>query len=78
MLKAKLEEFRGLLDGRIDKTVMTELIPPDFKALTGLFVLYIKYTEDGSTRLKVHFVAGGHSDKTKNLMVHSSQTIQKI
>lgn len=44
--------------------------------LPGCFVLVIKATEDGQEKYKARYVVGGHRDKLKKMMVHSSQTLQ--
>lgn len=52
MLEEKLEEVLSILDRRTIQAVMTEEITPDANIVHIRFVLKIKFTEDGNTKLK--------------------------
>ena len=76
MSEAKHEEIPNLLNRRTFRVVLREDIPTDANLLPGRFVLSIKSTFDGQTKFKARYVIGGHRDKLKHFMVHSSQTLQ--
>lgn len=78
MLKAIFEEVCGILDHGTFHAVLTEDIPHDAILRPSRFVFLIKSTVDGSTRFKAPFVVGGHCDKVKKQIVHSSQTFHPI
>lgn len=44
--------------------------------LSERFVLEIKSTKEGEKKFKARYVIGGHHEKLKDFMVHSSQTLQ--
>ena len=73
MQKAKLDEIRNLMKRGTFKVVLKEDIPDDANVLPGRFVLALKSDIDGKIIHKARFVIGGHRDKLKNFMVHSSQ-----
>ena len=76
MMKAKGEEIKGLLDRGTFKVVLREEILPNGNVLPGRFVLSIKSTEFGDEKSKARYVIGGHRDRHKEFMVHTSQTLQ--
>lgn len=76
MTEAKRNEIRNLIERGTFKVVCREDVPLDANVLTGRFVLCIKSTPDGNIKHKARFVIGGHRDKLKNLMVHTTQTLQ--
>ena len=76
MTKAKGAEIMGLLDRRTFKVVLREEIPPNGHVLPGRFVLSIKSTEFGDEEFKARYVIGGHRDRHKEFMVHTSQILQ--
>ena len=53
-----------------------EDIPPDGNILPRQFVLKIVSTDDGEVKHKERYVIGGHWDKMKNFVLHSTQTLQ--
>lgn len=75
MDEAKKREIRGLFDRGTFRVVAIEDITPDANVLPGRFVLAVK-TNDGVIKHKARFVIGGHRDKMKRMIVHSSQNIQ--
>lgn len=76
MDEAKREEINNLLDRRTFKVILTEDVPQDGNVLPGRFVLAIKSTEDGMTKYKARYVIGGHRDRLKHMMVHTTSTLQ--
>jgi len=75
MQAARLKEVRNLINRGTFKIILREDIPKDANVLPGRFVLAIKSTEDGEVKYKARYVLGGHRDKLKRMMVHSSQTL---
>lgn len=76
MRDAKQQEIRNLFRRGTFQIVLKEEVPDDANILPGRFVMTIKSTVDGSIKHKARFVVGGHRDKLKQFMVHSSQTLQ--
>ena len=76
MSEAKRREIKGLLDRGTFKIILREDIPTDGNVLPGRFVLAVKSTEDEEVKFKARYVIGGHRDKLKGFMVHTSQTLQ--
>ena len=76
MTEAKKTEIRNLLKRGTFKVVLKEDVPPDGNVLPGRFVLALKSTEDGEIKHKARYVIGGHRDKHKDFMVHSTTTLQ--
>lgn len=76
MTEAKRKETRDLLRRKTFKAVLMEDIPPNANLIPGRFVLAVKSKLDGKVKFKARFVFGGHRDKLKEFMVHSSQTLQ--
>ena len=76
MGEAKKAEIRSLLERGTFKVILREDIPRDGNVLSGRFVLTIKSTEYGKIKHKARYVIGGHRDKFKDLMVHSTSTLQ--
>ena len=76
MTEAKKTEIKGSLERGTFKVILREEVPPDGNALPGRFVLTIKSTEDGEENFKARYVIGGHRDRHKAFMVHTSQTLQ--
>jgi len=76
MTAAKRKEIKGLLDRGTFKVVLREEIDPDANVLPGRFVMSIKSSEDGEVKWKARYVIGGHRDRLKHLMVHTTQTLQ--
>ena len=76
MTDAKRAEIKGLLERGTFKVILREEIPPNGNVLPGRFVLSLKSTEDGEERFMARYVVGGHRDRHKSFMVHTSQTLQ--
>lgn len=58
------------------KIIENEVISSRGNVIPGLFVFTIKSNEDGKTKFNALFIIGGHREKRKKFMAHSSQTIQ--
>ena len=78
MEEAKKAEIRSLSERGTFKVILREDIPRDGNVLSGRFVLTLKSTEDGMIKHKARYVIGGHRDKFKDLMVHSTSTLQPL
>ena len=76
MNAAKKAEIKNLLERGTFKVILKEELPPDGNVLPGRFVLAIKSTDDGKINYKARYVIGGHRDKYKAFMVHSTSTMQ--
>lgn len=76
MTDAKKAEIRNLLKRGTFKVILKEDIPPDGNVLPGRFVLTIKSTDDKEVKCKALYVIGGHRDRYKDFMVHTSSTLQ--
>ena len=76
MEEAKREEIKNLLDRGTFKIILTEDVPQDGNVLPGRFVLAIKSTDDGKTKYKARYVIGGHWDRLKHMMAHTTSTLQ--
>lgn len=76
MSEAKRSEIRILLSRGTFKVILKEDIQRNGNVLLGRVVLALKSTIDGNVKHKARFVIGGHRDKLKELMVHSSRTLQ--
>ena len=73
---AKKAEISNLHKRGTFKAILREESPDNANVLPGSFVSTIKSTEDGQEKFKARYVIGGHRDKLKQFMVHSSQTLQ--
>lgn len=76
MSEAKKTEILNLLARGIIRVMLKENLSFDGKVLPDCFVLVIKSTPHGQEKYKTHDVTGGHWDKLKNLVVHSSLILQ--
>lgn len=76
MMKARTAEAQSLLNRQASDVVAMDEIPEGSIILPGRFVMFIKSSEDGIERYKTRYAIGGHRNKLKNVMVHSSQTLQ--
>lgn len=76
MTEAVKTEIIGLLVRGTFKMTVNERVSPDGNILAGRYVFTIKSTEDGKIKFHALFIIGGHLDKRKKFIVHSSQTIQ--
>lgn len=76
MSDAKKAEIKSLLERGTFKLILKEEVPPDGNVLPGRFVLSMKSSIDGKIKYKTRYVIGGHRDKMKDWMVHSSTTLQ--
>ena len=76
MTEAKKKEIKNLLDRGTFKVILKEDIPHDGNILPGRFVLTLKSNDGGDVKFKARYVIGGHRDKSKDFMVHSTTTLQ--
>ena len=76
MDKTKREEIKRLLDRGTFKVILTKDVSKDGNLLPGRFVLAIKSSEDSMTKYKARYVIGGHRDRLKHMMVHTTSTLQ--
>ena len=74
MSNAKCTEIHQLIRRGTFKVILKEEIPPNANVLSARFVLSIRSTVDYKVKWKACYVAGGHMDKLKKLLVHSSQS----
>ena len=58
------------------RVVKKKDVPANANVLTGRFVLVYKTDNNGMVKAKARYVIGGHRDRYKDLMVHSSKTLQ--
>lgn len=76
MTEAKKKEIKELLRRGTFKVILKQDVPPDGNVLPGRFVLSIKSKIDGRILFKARYVIGGHRDRMKDLLVHSTSTTQ--
>lgn len=76
MTEAKGAEIKGLLERGTFKAILRKEIPPNRNVLPGRFVIGLKSTEDGKEKFKARYIIGGHRDRHKAFMAHTSQTLQ--
>lgn len=76
MSKAIKKEVNGLMERGTFRILKRMNIPKDANVIPCKFVLAIKSDVDEKLTYKARFVAGGHRDRRKDFLVHSSQTVQ--
>lgn len=76
MSDAKKKEIASLLQRGVFKVILREDIIEDGSVLLGRIVLALKSSEDVEFKSKARYVVGGHRDKMKHMMVHTSSTLQ--
>lgn len=76
MKKAICDEVEGLMSRGCFKVVKKRHVPRNANVLPCKYVLAIKYDETDAQRYKARFVLGGHRDRRKAFIVHTSQTVQ--
>ena len=76
MESARRQEIKNLLERGTFKVILKEDIPKDANILPGRFLLSLKSTEDNNVKYKARYVIGGHRDRLKHMMVHSTSTLQ--
>lgn len=76
MQETEQDEIINLIKRGTFKVILKKEVPPDANILPGRFVLALKSTVVGTVKHKARFLIGGHRDKLKFYMVHSSQTLQ--
>lgn len=58
------------------KVILNEEVSPDRSPFPGRFAMKTESTEAGKPKFTARFVVEGNLEKLKNLMIHSSQTLQ--
>lgn len=74
---AKRQELMGLLEKGTFRVVFRRDIGPNPNIVPSRYVLAIKHSENGDTKLKARFVLGGHRDKEKHSFVHNSVNVKQ-
>lgn len=74
---AKRKEILGLIDRGTFAIVVRPDTDEKLNILPSRFVLAIKNTAEGKEILKARFVIGGHRDRSKDKLVHVSNTVRK-
>lgn len=77
MRNARRAEIESLLSRGNFKVFQKHNIFPVANVLLGRFVLELKTIDDRKVKDKARHVIGGHCNKLKSAMVHSSQTLQQ-
>lgn len=75
--EAKLKEIEGLVKRGTYEVVLKEDVPVDANILGGRFVLSIKNKDTNEEKFKARFVVQGHTDREKNILVHSSTNLRQ-
>lgn len=73
---AEKAEIRNPLARETFKVVIKEDTPINANVVLGRLVLAINYSEDDKVKFQACYVAGGHRNRYKNVMVHSATTLQ--
>lgn len=76
MRKARYDEIKGLLDRGTFKAVLEKNLPSDANIMPARFVFALKSTDDGEVKFKARYIICENRDKYKDMMVHTSPTIQ--
>ena len=69
---AKRQELMGLIEKGTFRVVLREEIGQNPNIVPSRYVLAIKHSETGETKMKARFVLGGHRDRDKHTVVHNS------
>lgn len=75
-MKQKKAEIPNSLDRGTVKVFPKSKVPKGSNILSARFVQSIKTTADGNNKVNVRYVVGGHRDKLKDFMFHSSTTAE--
>lgn len=76
MNDAKNTEIRGLLKRGTFTFILKKDVPPDGNILSGRFVFSIYSLVHGEIKFKARYVIGGHRDKLKDFIIHSTNMTQ--
>ena len=76
-LQAKRKEIESLIERGTWKVVLREEIPEGSNIINGRFVMSIKDVETNKPYFKARFVAQGHRDKEKSMLVHNTTTVRQ-
>lgn len=76
MNDAKKREASDLLERGTFNVILREDVPKYGKVLPERFFLAVQSAVDGEHKYKARFVIGRHPEKLKDMMVHSTSTLQ--
>lgn len=76
-MAAKQREIEGLVKRGTFEVVFKEAAPKGANIMDGRFVLAVKNKDTGAEIFKARYVVQGHTDKDKNLLVHSSTNLRQ-
>lgn len=76
MNEAKKAKIKGLLKRGTFKIILKRDVPKNGNILPGRFVLAIKSLVDRKIKFKARYVIGGHRDKLREYLIHSSNSTQ--
>ena len=71
------KEISGLIEKGVYEIVLKEDIDPKANILGGRFVLTVKNKDTDKELYKARFVAQGHRDKEKHMLVHASTNLRQ-
>lgn len=75
MKQAIKDEVQGMMRRSNFNVVKKRRVPCDANVLPCKYILAIKFDKTGNERYKARFVIGGHRDRRKAFLVHTSQAI---
>jgi hypothetical protein len=76
MTEAKQKEIGGLIARNTFRAVLREDVPTGANKLKARYVLAIKDADTNKCIYKARYVLGGHRDRLKHLLVHTSSTLR--
>lgn len=76
MKQAVKDEVQGLIKRGTFRVVKKRKVSLNSNVLPCKYILAIKIDERGSQRYKARFVIGGHRDRRKAFLVHTSKAVQ--
>ncbi len=76
MAAARRKEIKGLLERGTFEIIFKREVPSGAHLLPARFVFAIMSTLDGEIKFKARYVICGNRDRLKDMIVHSTQTIQ--
>lgn len=76
MTVAKRQEIKTLLEKRTSNSILRKGTSSDASVLLGRFALTLKTSEYGKTKYRARHVIGGRRGKFKQMMGHSTSTLQ--
>ncbi len=73
---ARRKEIKAVLERGTFEVIFKREVAPGAHLLLALFVFTIKSTVDGEIKYKARYVICGNRDRLKDMIVHSTQTVQ--